>query len=162
MVGWGRRVEARVKSSHVIKTEFLSVLILKTASWFKQDWGFPGGSDGKESACSAGDPDSIPGSGRSPGEGNGNPLQHSCLENPMDGGAWSATVHGVAKSQTWLSDFCFFFSLSLGRAVKPQRRLEVIGCFEDVWLESQRALQKSFRRESGTGTEPGIWQDGGA
>ena len=52
-----------------------------------------------------GDPGSIPGSGKSPGEGNGNPLQHSCLENPMDGGAWQATVHGVAKSQTWLSDF---------------------------------------------------------
>ena len=47
----------------------------------------PGGSAGKESACNAGDPGSIPGSGRSPGEGNGNPLQHSCLENPMDGGA---------------------------------------------------------------------------
>ena len=49
---------------------------------------FPGGSDGKASAYSAGDPASIPGSGRSPGEGNGNPLQYSCLENPMDGGAW--------------------------------------------------------------------------
>ena len=50
-------------------------------------FGFPGGSDGKASACNAGDPGSIPGLGRSPGEGNGNPLQHSCLENPMDGGA---------------------------------------------------------------------------
>ena len=49
--------------------------------------GFPGGSDGKAPACNVGDPDSIPGSGRSPGEGNGNPLQHSCLENPMDRGA---------------------------------------------------------------------------
>ena len=49
---------------------------------------FPGGSDGKVSAYSVGDPGSIPGSGRSPGEGNGNPLQYSCLENPMDGGAW--------------------------------------------------------------------------
>ena len=49
------------------------------------------------------------GSGRSPGEGNGNPLQYSCLENPMDGGAWRATVHGVAKSWTWLSDFTFTF-----------------------------------------------------
>ena len=49
--------------------------------------GFPGGSDGKGSACNAGDLGSIPGSGRSPGGGNGNPLQHSCLENPMDGGA---------------------------------------------------------------------------
>ena len=56
--------------------------------WFYEDlWGFPGGSDGKASACNAGDLGSTPGSGRSPGEGNGNPLQHSCLENPMDGGA---------------------------------------------------------------------------
>ena len=61
---------------------------------------FPGGSDGKESACKAGDPGSIPGWGRSPGEGNGNPLQYSSLENPMDRGAWWATVHGVAKSWT--------------------------------------------------------------
>ena len=67
--------------------------------------GFPGGSDGKAPACSMGDPGSIPGSGRSPGEGNGNPLQYSCLENSMDGGAWWATVHGVAKSRTRLSDF---------------------------------------------------------
>ena len=51
----------------------------------------------KESACNAGDLGSIPGSGRSPGEGNGNPLQYSCLENPMDRGAWRATVHGVAR-----------------------------------------------------------------
>ena len=61
-------------------------------------------SDSKESACNAGDLDSIPGSGRSPGEGNGNTLQYFCLENPMDRGAWWATVHGVTKSQTWLSD----------------------------------------------------------
>ena len=53
---------------------------------------------GKEIACSAGDPGSIPGSGRCPGEGNGNPLQYSCLENPTDRGAWRATVHGVTKS----------------------------------------------------------------
>ena len=56
---------------------------------------FPGGSDGKESACSVGDLDSIPGLGRSPGEGNGNPLQDSCLENPTDRGDSWATVHGV-------------------------------------------------------------------
>ena len=62
--------------------------------------GFPGGSVGKESACIAGDFGSIPGSGRSLGEGNGNPLQYSCLENPMDREAWWATVHGVAKSWT--------------------------------------------------------------
>ena len=59
-----------------------------------------GGSDGKASACNVGDLSSIPGLGRSPGEGNGNPLQDSCLENPVDGGAWWATVHGVAKSRT--------------------------------------------------------------
>ena len=62
--------------------------------------GFPGGSDGKESACNAGNLGSIPGSGRSHGEGNGNPLQYSCLENPMDRGAWQAAVYEVAKS--WL------------------------------------------------------------
>ena len=67
---------------------------------------FCGGSDGKKSGCNAGDLDSIPGSGRSPGEGSGNPLQYSCLDNPMNRGAWQATVHGVAKSQsrTWLHD----------------------------------------------------------
>ena len=64
----------------------------------------PGGSDSKESACDTGDPGWIPGLGRSPGEGNGNPLQYSCLENPMDGGVWRATVHGVAKSPTRLSN----------------------------------------------------------
>ena len=66
---------------------------------------FPGGSDSKASAYNAGDPASIPGSGRSPGEGNGSPLQYSCLVNPMNEGAWLATVHGVAKSWTRLSDF---------------------------------------------------------
>ena len=68
-------------------------------------WGFPGSWDGKASAYNVGDPGSIPGSGRSPGEGNGNPLQDSCLENPMDRGACQATVYGVPKSCTWLSDF---------------------------------------------------------
>ena len=65
------------------------------------------GSEVKASACNAGDLGSIPGSGRSPGEGNGNPHQYSCLENPMDGGAWWATVYGVAKSWTRQSDFTF-------------------------------------------------------
>ena len=60
--------------------------------------GFPGGSDGRESACNAGDLDLIPGSGRSPVEGNANPFQYSCLENPMDRRAWWATVHRVAQS----------------------------------------------------------------
>ena len=69
-----------------------------------------GGSEVKVSACNAGDLGSIPGSGRSPGEGNGNPLQYPCQENPMDGGAWWATVHRVAKSRTQLSDFTFTFT----------------------------------------------------
>ena len=70
--------------------------------------GFPHSSIGKESAWNAGGPSSIPGLGRSPREGNGNPPLYSCLENPMDGGTWWATVHGVARSQTRLSNFTFF------------------------------------------------------
>ena len=67
--------------------------------------GFSGVSCGKDCACYAGDQGSIPGLGRSPGEGNGNPLQYSCLENPMDTGAWQAIVHRVVtKSQTQVSD----------------------------------------------------------
>ena len=68
-------------------------------------YGLPGGSDSKESVCNAGDLGSIPGLGRYPREGNNYPLQYSGLENSMDRGVWQATVHGVAKSQTWLSDF---------------------------------------------------------
>ena len=71
---------------------------------FGSNLSFPSSSDGKESACSAGDPGSIPRSGRSPGEGNDNPLQCSFPENPMDRGAWRATVHGIAKNQTGLND----------------------------------------------------------
>ena len=65
----------------------------------------PGGADSKESACNVGDLGSVPGLGRSLGEGNGTPLQYSCLENPVDGGAWWAIVHGVSRSQIRLSDF---------------------------------------------------------
>ena len=64
--------------------------------------GLPGGSDGKESAYNAGEPGLISGSGRSPGGGNGNPLQYPCLENPVDRGAWQATVLGAAKSRIQL------------------------------------------------------------
>ena len=74
----------------------------------KQDTTFLG-SDGKELAWNAGDPGSIPGSERSPEEGNGNPLQYSCLENPMDRGAWQITVRGVVKDTTeWLYFFNYF------------------------------------------------------
>ena len=66
----------------------------------KMNWGL----DGEESACSVGDPGSILGLGRSPGEGNGYPLQYSCLENSTDRGAWWAVVHGIAKTWTWLRD----------------------------------------------------------
>ena len=79
---------------------------------------FPRGLEGKASACNAGDPGSIPESGRSPGEGSGNPLQYSCLENPTDGGAWETAVHGVAKSRTRLSDFTLTWGFPGGSEVK--------------------------------------------
>ena len=79
------------------------IAISITASWFCFSvgfYGFPGGSDGKN-PFAMWDLGWIPGLGRSPGGGNGNPLQYSCLENPMDRGVWWATVHGIAKNQTW-------------------------------------------------------------
>ena len=76
---------------------------------------FPGRSDGKESACHAGDPGSIPGSGGSPGEGNDNPHQYPCLENPMDRGAWQARVHWVPKRRTRLRNFHTLVYLGEGR-----------------------------------------------
>ena len=84
-------------------------------------WRSCGGSDGEESAYNAGDLGSIPGSGRSPGEGNGNPLQYSCLENAMDGGAWWATVQVVTKSWTRLSDFTFLrYGTGEGQALETE------------------------------------------
>ena len=77
---------------------------LKRLSSNKLSLGFPGGSDGKEYACNARDLGLILGSGRSPGEETGYPFQYSCLENTMDRGAWWVTAHGVARSQTWLSN----------------------------------------------------------
>ena len=71
-----------------------------------------GGSDGKASVYNAGNLGSSPGLERSPGEGNGKPLQDYCLENPMDRGAWQATVYGVTKSGTQLSDFTFTFTFT--------------------------------------------------
>ena len=100
--GWwtGRPGVLQSMGSRRVRHDWAAVL-----SWSEDGCtlGFPGGSDGKESACSAGEPGSIPGLGRSSGEGNGNSLQYSCLENSMDREAWWATVHGVAKSQTWLN-----------------------------------------------------------
>ena len=74
-------------------------------------WDFPGGSDSKASVYNAGDLGSIPGLGRSPGEGNGNPFQYSCLENPMDRGSWQATVHGVSESDT--TEWLHFLSMEI-------------------------------------------------
>ena len=107
--------------------------------------GFPGGSDSKESACNAGDPGLIPRSGRSPGEGNGNPLQDSCLENPMDRGAWWATVHGLSKSQTRLSNSLHskdlvgkWFSHPLEEGMAPT---PVFLSGESPWTEEPGGLQ---------------------
>ena len=89
--------------------------------------GFPSSSPGKESTCNAADPGSIPGWGRSPGEGNSNPLQYSFLENPMDRGAWWATVHRVTKSQTRLSAHIPHADEDVGRPA--------LSCMGSVWWE---------------------------
>ena len=85
------------------KVQTLSALLDEGCSYLLPG-AFPHGSDIKESACNVGDPGSIPGSGRAPGEGNGHPLQYSCLENPIDRGVWWGTIHGVTKSRTRLRD----------------------------------------------------------
>ena len=87
----------------------------------------PGGSEGKVSACNAGDPGLIPGSGRSPGEGDGTPLRYSCLENPMDGEAWWATVHAVAKNRKRLHDFTFTFPKHHECPPTPIKRHDIYG-----------------------------------
>ena len=104
--------------------------------------GFPGGSDGEEPVCHAGCPGLIPQSRRSPGEGHCNPLQCSCLENPMDRGAWWATVHGVAQSQRRLTNF--WISRNSGGASVSQ------GCRNKVpqtwWLAQQKCIILQFWR----------------
>ena len=90
-----------VCGSAKFKPVLFKVNYIQSLSWAL---GFPGGSDGEEAACNAGDPGSIAGLGKFPGVQNNYPLQYSCLENPMDWEAWQATVHGVPKSQTWLSN----------------------------------------------------------
>ena len=102
-------------------------------------WDFPDGSVGEESTCNAGDLRSTPGLGRSTGEGNDNPLQHSCLENPMDGGAWWAAVHGVAKSQTGLSDFPFTFHFHA--LEKEMATHSSILAWRIAWTEEPGGLQ---------------------
>ena len=89
----------------------LSLVLKNTGSMGMK--GFPRSSVGKQSACDTGDPGSIPGMGRSPGEGNGNPLQYSCLENPMNRGGWQVAVHGVTRVRHDLATNTFTFSLSI-------------------------------------------------
>ena len=84
---------------------------------FKLNKGFPSGSDGKESACNAGDLGLIPGPGRSHGGRNGNPLQYSCLENPMDRGAWWATVNGVPKEKDMTEQLTFYIKRKVHKRI---------------------------------------------
>ena len=101
------------------------------------------GSDSKASAYNVGDPGSIPGSGRSPGEGNGNPLHYSCRENPVDGEAWEATVHWVAKSRPLLSDFLqFHFQPGKEGKDRPLNSLEL---FNTVAIFSKILFLKALR-----------------
>ena len=88
----------------VYHTCFLHCLYVTVTKTSNCDIGFPGGSEVKETACNAENLGLIPGSGRYPGEGNGNLLQYSCVGDPMDRRAWRAVVHGVANSWTWFSD----------------------------------------------------------
>ena len=98
----------------------------------------PGGSDSKASACNAGDPGLIPGSGRSPGEGNGNPLQHSCLENPMDGGAWS----GKGKMRSFMLGLDQIWLVSWWEeGIKTHRE-------KPMWTWGQGLSYKSTTKES--------------
>ena len=104
--GFGKAVDSCLLAKFVIGPWQVE----KCAPNFRRCFGIlgpTGGSDGEESACNEGDTSSIPGSGRSPGGGHGNPLQYSCLENPMDRGVWQATVHWVSKSRTQLNGFHF-------------------------------------------------------
>ena len=107
---------------------------------------FPGESDGKESACNAGDPGSIPASGRSPRGGYGNPLQYSCLENLMDRGAWWATVHRVAKSQTRLKQL----GMHAEDTLKPYQKITQVMVVQSV--KNLPAVQETLVRSLG-------WED---
>ena len=109
---------------------------LNFKGWVIKYLGFPGGSDGKKSACNAGDLGLIPGLGRSPGGEHGNPLQYSCLENPH-GQRW-ARVHGVTKSWTWLSDWTQHTQLSVYRTIQEPRH-QSIG--EILTIQLNRTLQ---------------------
>ena len=126
MCDFKRRTWVQVSSPHLIYSKWIlqfclnswirhtTLIALLLNSWLKPYWGFPGSSVVKNLPANAGDEGdtgSILESERSSGGENGNPLQFSCLENPMDRGAWWATVHGVTKSQTWLSDWAHMLQI---------------------------------------------------
>ena len=128
----------------------------------------PGSSDNKESACNVGDAGLIPGLGRSPREGTDNPLQYSCLENPMDGGVWQATCHGVTKIQTKLSDFTFTFTLhcpGLCRFRTPictdgPQNSEHFPCpshLSSGWLKGMALRGTDFGRNDAKAETPVLW-----
>ena len=128
---------------------------------------FSGGSDGKVSALSAGDQGSIPRLGRSPGEGNGNPLQYSCLENSMDGGACWATVHAVTKSWIQLSDFSLSLSHNpLGLASQVAQTEKNLPAMGETWVRSlgwENPLEEDMTTHSSILTwripiDRGAWQ----
>ena len=116
---------------------FLVKPMLNSFSFCLSD--FPGGSDGKASACNAGDLGSIPGLGMSPGEGNGNPLQYSCLENSKDRGDWQAIVHAVTKSQTWLNDLHFHFTFT---SLVPGPVMSIFMLLENIPMNTQKKCNK--------------------
>ena len=108
--------------------------------------GFPDGSEGKESTCNVGDLGSVPGLERSPGGGHGDPLQYSCLENPMGRGAWWATVHRVTKSQTQLRDSTQHSNtLDNSKLRQYSRILGLDGILKVIW-----SIHLSFLLDSGT------------
>ena len=135
--GGGQGVEPRtLRDGH--RFEWPSSPWMLQFVFYTNLWTFPGGSDDKESACNVVDLGSTSGSGRSPGEENGYPLQLSCLENPMDRGAWQATVHRSVWSRIWLSDRHYgYLKMSF------QNLSSEINCDRaeagDVWIEMQRA-----------------------
>ena len=96
-----------LSNAHTLSNLILNIILQGRYYFYTHLWqmlGYPGDSDGEDSACNAGDLGLIPGSGRTPGEGNGNPLQYSCLDKSMDRGAWQAIVQGVTQSQTRLGN----------------------------------------------------------
>ena len=123
--------------------------------------GSPGGPDSEESACNAGDRGSIPGSGRSPGEGRGNPLQYSRLENPMDRGAWRATVHGVAKSRTQPSDQqTLSVTLGLFLFLRPRDSLLFLNQVDLNSCHLQRSILPKANNTS-AGVQGSAWKPAG-